>query len=185
MRGRNASVNAGEVSIRTVVIWCAFWHAASRLRSTSTAADSTPTGPLTRGPATGTGPATSPTRSTEADPTVGAQPDGAGHANVPRCDVLETWQGDTAAVTVRIDRADFDDPGLESFLQAHLDDIAPTAPCKSQHALDLEALQRPTVRLWVVREDSDIVGTGALAALEPGHEELKSMRGDVSAHLVC
>lgn len=79
-------------------------------------------------------------------------------------------------MTVRIDRADFDDPDLARFLQAHLDDIAPTAPAESQHALDLGALRHPTVRLWVVQEGSEIVGTGALAGLAPGHEELKSMR---------
>jgi putative acetyltransferase len=79
-------------------------------------------------------------------------------------------------VIVRIDRADFRDPDLEAFLQAHLDDIAPTAPAQSRHALDLAALRQPSVRLWVAQEGSDIVAMGALAALEPGHEELKSMR---------
>jgi putative acetyltransferase len=79
-------------------------------------------------------------------------------------------------VIVRIDRADFRDPDLEAFLQAHLDDIAPTAPAQSRHALDLAALRQPSVRLWVAQDGSDIVATGALAALEPGHEELKSMR---------
>jgi putative acetyltransferase len=77
---------------------------------------------------------------------------------------------------VRIDRADFQDPELESFLHSHLDELAPTAPAESRHALDLAALRHPSVRLWVAQEGSDIVGTGALAALEPGHEELKSMR---------
>ena len=79
-------------------------------------------------------------------------------------------------MTVRIDRADFRDPGLESFLQAHLDDLAPIAPAESRHALALAALRHPNVRLWVAQEGSAIVGTGALATLEPGHEELKSMR---------
>ncbi|MFD2470907.1 GNAT family N-acetyltransferase [Amycolatopsis silviterrae] len=77
-----------------------------------------------------------------------------------------------------IDRADFSDPRLQRFLQAHLDDLAPTAPAESQHALDLAALQRPNVRLWTVQDDGHIVGTAALAALEPRHEELKSMRTD-------
>jgi putative acetyltransferase len=81
-------------------------------------------------------------------------------------------------VIVRIDRADFRDPGLEPFLQAHLDDIAPTAPAQSRHALDIAKLRQPSVRLWVAQEGSAIVGTGALAALESGHEELKSMRTD-------
>ena len=75
-------------------------------------------------------------------------------------------------------RADLDDARLAAFLQAHLDDMAPTAPVESRHALDLDALRAPTVRLWVVVDGDDLVGTGALAALEPAHEEVKSMRTD-------
>lgn len=74
------------------------------------------------------------------------------------------------------ERADFDDPSLAAFLQAHLDDIAPTAPKESRHALDLSELGMPSVRLWVARHRAEVVATGALARLEPGHEELKSMR---------
>jgi putative acetyltransferase len=77
-----------------------------------------------------------------------------------------------------IKRADFTDPNLGAFLQAHLDDIEPTAPAESRHALDLSGLQASDVRLWVASVGEQIVGTGALAALEPGHEELKSMRTD-------
>jgi putative acetyltransferase len=63
-------------------------------------------------------------------------------------------------------------------LQDHLNELAPTAPAESRHALSLDALRASTVRLWVAREGADVVGTGALAALEPDHEELKSMRTD-------
>lgn len=79
-------------------------------------------------------------------------------------------------MTVTIDRADFADPALGRFLQDHLDDLEPTAPAESRHALDIAALQLPTIRVWVARDGTEIVGTAALAALEPGHEELKSMR---------
>lgn len=75
-----------------------------------------------------------------------------------------------------IERADFGDAGLAAFLQAHLGDIAPTAPATSRHALDMAGLMHPSVRLWVVRHRDDVVATGALVMLEPGHEELKSMR---------
>ena len=84
----------------------------------------------------------------------------------------------SAEVPVRIERADLDDPRLAPFLQAHLDDMEPTAPPESRHALDLDALRAPTVRLWVALDGAELVGTAALAALEPGHEELKSMRTD-------
>ena len=79
-------------------------------------------------------------------------------------------------IPVSIEPADFTDPGLHAFLQAHLDDIAPTAPAESRHALDLDGLRKPGVRLWVALDAGEIVGTGALAPVEPAHEELKSMR---------
>jgi putative acetyltransferase len=82
------------------------------------------------------------------------------------------------AMTLTIERADFSDPLLAAFLQAHLDELEPTAPPESRHALDLARLQAPGVRLWVARDESGLVGTAALAALEVGHEELKSMRTD-------
>ena len=75
-----------------------------------------------------------------------------------------------------VSRADFADARLAAFLQAHLDDLAPTAPAESRHALDLAALDAPGVRMWVAAGDDEVAGTVALAALEPGHEELKSMR---------
>lgn len=77
-----------------------------------------------------------------------------------------------------ISRADFGDPGLAVFLQAHLDAMAPTAPPESQHALDFDELRQPGVRLWVAHDDGRLAGTAALAALDEGHEELKSMRTD-------
>ncbi|HEY9292181.1 MAG TPA: GNAT family N-acetyltransferase [Microlunatus sp.] len=80
-------------------------------------------------------------------------------------------------MTLDIRRADFADPALSDFLQAHLDDLEPTAPAESRHALDLSALQRDGVRLWVA-VDGGIVGTAALAEIQPGNEELKSMRTD-------
>jgi putative acetyltransferase len=81
-------------------------------------------------------------------------------------------------MSITIVRADFADPALAAFLQAHLDDMEPTAPPESRHALDLTELQSPGVRLWTATDGDAIVGTVALAALEPGHEELKSMRTD-------
>jgi putative acetyltransferase len=79
-------------------------------------------------------------------------------------------------VALRIERADFGRPDLADFLQAHLDDLAPTAPAESRHALDLDRLRSSDVRLWVAYDGDEMVGTGALARLIEGHEELKSMR---------
>lgn len=77
---------------------------------------------------------------------------------------------------VTITRADFADPRLAAFLQDHLDDMEPTAPPESRHALDLSGLQAAHVRMWVATDDHGIVGTAALAGLDDMHEELKSMR---------
>ncbi len=81
-------------------------------------------------------------------------------------------------VGLEIVRADFGDPRLQAFLRQHLADLAPTAPPESQHALSLAELREPSVRLWVAMDGHDLVGTGALAPLQPGHDELKSMRTD-------
>jgi putative acetyltransferase len=81
-------------------------------------------------------------------------------------------------VALSITVADFQDAALLAFLQAHLDDIAPTAPTDSQHALDAVGLQVPGVRLWVARDGLDLVGTVALARISAQHDELKSMRTD-------
>lgn len=62
------------------------------------------------------------------------------------------------ADSLRIERADFADPPLAEFLQAHLDDIAPTAIAESQHALDLSGLNAPGVRLWLAVSDIASVG---------------------------
>lgn len=81
-------------------------------------------------------------------------------------------------MTLQISRADLGDPLLRAFLVAHLRDLAPTAPAESQHALDLDGLARPEVRLWAAHADGEVVGTGALATVEHEHDELKSMRTD-------
>jgi hypothetical protein len=87
------------------------------------------------------------------------------------CHPSEIRQRDNSAVTIEIARADFRDPRLAAFLQDHLNELAPTAPPETRHALNLDALRASTVRLWIAREGADVAGTGALAALEPDHEE--------------
>lgn len=86
---------------------------------------------------------------------------------------------------IEIRRADLDAPELAAFLQAHLDAMAPTAPPESRHALDLDGLRGPGVRVWSAHEPASglLVGTIALATLgelghDGAHEELKSMRTD-------
>lgn len=69
-------------------------------------------------------------------------------------------------------------PDLTAFLHEHHAELAPTAPAESRHALVIDRLLAPEVRLFVGRLDSRPVVTGAVAVVEDGHEELKSMRTD-------
>ncbi len=90
---------------------------------------------------------------------------------------VAAWPGPRLNVgVIEIVEADFKDHGLLAFLQQHLDDLAPTAPAESRHALDLDALRQPSVRLWAARDGRVTVGTVALARVCERHEELKSMR---------
>ncbi|MGO4190531.1 GNAT family N-acetyltransferase [Arthrobacter sp. YAF17] len=82
---------------------------------------------------------------------------------------------------IRIDR---DSPGradVEQLLSEHLADMFATSPAESVHALDPAALSGPDVAFWTAREDSGVLGCGALKLLEPGESktkqgEIKSMR---------
>ena len=47
---------------------------------------------------------------------------------------------------ITVSRADFAGPALIAFLHAHLDDMTPTAPPESRHALD-DARSRGTTRV--------------------------------------
>lgn len=69
-------------------------------------------------------------------------------------------------------------PELATFVSAHHAEMQGTAPPESQHALPLDGLLAPHVRLFAATLDGRIVGTGALATVDEGHEELKSMRTD-------
>jgi putative acetyltransferase len=78
---------------------------------------------------------------------------------------------------LKIMPADLASPSLRLFLQAHLDDIAPTAPAESQHAVAVDDMKTVRdFRLWAAFDDAHLVGTIGLSPVTPGHEELKSMR---------
>jgi putative acetyltransferase len=81
-------------------------------------------------------------------------------------------------MSIVIDRVESATPELASFLQAHHAEMEHTAPAESRHALVLERLLTPRVRLFAGHLDGSPVATGALATVEDGHEELKSMRTD-------
>ncbi|PVE93318.1 MULTISPECIES: GNAT family N-acetyltransferase [unclassified Microbacterium] len=81
-------------------------------------------------------------------------------------------------MSIVIARVETATPALAAFLESHHADMADTAPAESRHALPFDRLLVPGVRLFASFDDGRPVATGALAALDDGHEELKSMRTD-------
>lgn len=81
-------------------------------------------------------------------------------------------------MSIVIERVDAATPELAAFLEAHHADMEPTAPAESRHALPFDRLLGPGVRLFAAFDGGRPVATGALAALDEEHEELKSMRTD-------
>lgn len=72
---------------------------------------------------------------------------------------------------------------IVALLQAHLDDMHRHSPPESVHALDLDALRRPEITFWTLRDDrGGLMGCGALKQLDEAHGEIKSMR-TAAAHL--
>lgn len=82
-------------------------------------------------------------------------------------------------MSIVIERVESATISLAAFLQAHHQDMEHTAPAESRHALHIDLLLAPGVRLFAAFDDhGQPVATGALARVEVGHEEVKSMRTD-------
>lgn len=73
-------------------------------------------------------------------------------------------------------------PEVAALLSEHLRNMGLHSPPESIHALDLEALRRPEITFWSAWEGPELLGCGALKALDADHGEIKSMR-TASAHL--
>ncbi|MFJ6383793.1 GNAT family N-acetyltransferase [Kitasatospora sp. NPDC092039] len=71
---------------------------------------------------------------------------------------------------------DLSGPEIADFLADHVRQMRATSPPESTHALDLDALRRPGITFWSVRDGSVLVGCGAIKRLDAHHAELKSMR---------
>lgn len=68
-------------------------------------------------------------------------------------------------------------PDIVALLEEHLADMHAGSPPESVHALDVEALRAAHVTFLAARDDDgSLLGVGAIAEIEPGHGELKSMR---------
>ncbi|PYC83187.1 GNAT family N-acetyltransferase [Streptomyces tateyamensis] len=77
---------------------------------------------------------------------------------------------------MKIATDDLSGPEIAGFLDDHVQQMRSLSPPESKHALDLDALRRPEITFWSVRDGDTLVGCGALKQLDAGHAELKSMR---------
>lgn len=75
---------------------------------------------------------------------------------------------------IRID--DLHGSEIAALLQEHLDEMFLHSPPESVHALDLDRLRRPEITFWTAWEEGELLGCGALKALDATHGEIKSMR---------
>ena len=65
---------------------------------------------------------------------------------------------------------------VRELLAGHLAQMLTMSPACSVHALDLERLRQPGIRVWTAWEGGQLLGCGALKELTPVHGEIKSMR---------
>ena len=65
---------------------------------------------------------------------------------------------------------------IADFLRKHLDNMHEVSPPESIHALDLAALRSPEITFWSAWEGDELLGCGALKALDARTGEVKSMR---------
>lgn len=81
-------------------------------------------------------------------------------------------------VTVARDSPLGDD--VRVLLDEHLADMFATSPPESVHALDHSALAAPSVTFWTARDETGLLGCGALKQIDTAHHqragEIKSMR---------
>jgi putative acetyltransferase len=77
---------------------------------------------------------------------------------------------------------DLSGPAVARLLQEHLQSLSAISPPESMHALNIAALRKPEFTFWSVWEGEELIGCGALKALDTQHAEIKSMR-TAPAHL--
>jgi putative acetyltransferase len=71
---------------------------------------------------------------------------------------------------------DLTGPEIMVLLREHLDHMYAITPLESVHALDLDALRAPEITFWTAWDGRQLLGCGALKALDARRGEIKSMR---------
>lgn len=65
---------------------------------------------------------------------------------------------------------------IVAFIEGHLEDMHAITPPESVHALGAKALRAPDITLWSAWDAGELVGCGALRALDGKTGEIKAMR---------
>ena len=78
--------------------------------------------------------------------------------------------------------ADHSDEQVVTLLREHFEGMQANSPPGAVHALDLEGLQHPSVSLFALWSDGDLLAIGALKEIAADLGEIKSMR-TAAAHL--
>jgi putative acetyltransferase len=71
---------------------------------------------------------------------------------------------------------ELDRDDVRSLLSQHFAEMRAGSPPEACHVLPIDGLKDPAIHFFTLREDSVLLGCGALKRLEPGHGEVKSMR---------
>jgi len=79
-------------------------------------------------------------------------------------------------MTMQLREDDLNGPEIAALLSEHLDDMHAITPPESVHALNLDALRSADITFWTAWEGSELLGCGALKALDARSGEVKSMR---------
>ena len=78
--------------------------------------------------------------------------------------------------SVQIREDDLEGKRITSLLREHMENMNEITPPESVHALDLEGLRSPDITFWSAWKGDELLGCGALKALDPKTGEVKSMR---------
>lgn len=77
---------------------------------------------------------------------------------------------------------ELDNPRIIQLLREHLTSMRRISPPESVHALDLSGLSKPDITFYSLWHEGELLGCGAIKALDARHGEVKSMR-TATAHL--
>jgi putative acetyltransferase len=66
-------------------------------------------------------------------------------------------------------------PDVQALLERHLEFCHAITPLEHAFALDLDGLRDPSITVFALRREGQLLGVGALKELDPAHGEIKSM----------